>query len=77
MTTEAIEENKDGVILSIDTECGFEIYSFYADTNKAGAKAGIYDGMTQSDSMIFSKTNYEEEGTRAMGAGVPFLLSGK
>lgn len=77
MTTEAIEENKDGVILSIDTECGFEIYSFNADTNKAGAKAGIYDGMTQSDSMIFSKTNYEEEGTRAMGAGVPFLLSGK
>lgn len=77
MTTEAIEENKDGVILSIDTECGFEIYSFNADTNKAGAKAGIYDGMTQSESMIFSKTNYEEEGTRAMGAGVPFLLSGK
>lgn len=77
MTTEAIEENKDGVILSIDTECGFEIYSFNADTNKAGAKAGIYDGMTQSDSMIFSKTNYEEEGTRAMGVGVPFLLSGK
>ena len=77
MTTEAIEENKDGVILSIDTECGFEIYSFNADTNKAGAKAGIYDGMSQSESMIFSKTNYEEEGTRAMGAGVPFLLSGK
>jgi hypothetical protein len=77
MTTEAIEENKDGVILSIDTECGIDIYSFNADTNKAGVKSGIYDGMSQSESMIFSKTNYEEEGTRTMGAGVPFLLSGK
>lgn len=77
MTTEAIEENKDGVILSIDNECGFAIYSFNADSNKAGAKAGIYDGMTQSEGMIFSKTNYQEETTRAMGVGAPFLLSGK
>ena len=77
MTTEAIEENKEGVILSIDNECGFAIYSFNADSNKAGAKAGIYDGMTQSEGMIFSKTNYQEETTRAMGVGVPFLLSGK
>lgn len=77
MTTEAIGENKDGVILSINTECGFTIYSFDADTNKVGAEAGIYDGMTQSENMIFSKTNYEEDVTRAMGVGVPFLLSGK
>ena len=78
MTTEAIEENKDGVILSIDSECGFAIYTFNADNNKVGTMAGIYDGMTQSESMIFRKTNYEEEATtRAMGVGVPFLLSGK
>lgn len=77
MTTEAIEENKDGVILSIDNECGFAIYSFNANSNKAGVKAGIYDGMTQSEGMIFSKTNYQEETTRTMGVGAPFLLSGK
>lgn len=79
MTTEAIDENKEGAILSIDTECGFSIYSFDAATNKAGALVGTYDAMDQSESMTFSKTNYQEESTttRAMGVGVPFLLSGK
>ena len=32
MTTEAIEENSNGVILSIDTECGFNIFSYDASS---------------------------------------------
>ncbi len=80
MTTEAIEENSNGVVLSIDTACGFGIFSYDADTKKAGSKVGVYDGMTQSESMIFSENNYEEEAQqvakRTAAVGIPFLLSG-
>lgn len=64
MTTEAIEENNRGVLLSIDNACGFDIYSFNAEANKATNKVGTYDAMEHSESMTFSDTNYPTE-TRA------------
>ena len=75
MTTEAIEENSNGVILSIDTHCGFAIYNY--NNGMAGSIAvGDYDSMEQSESMTFSTTNYPSEvGTRSMGATHPTPFS--
>lgn len=65
MTTEEIAENSRGVILSIDTPCGFDIYDFDAESNKAtGSAKGAYDAMERSESMTFSDTNYPDEETR-------------
>lgn len=74
MTTEEIDVDGRGVILSIDTPCGFDIYEYNAKTNKVGNKVGTYDAMERSDSMIFSDTNYDDE-TRSMApqyAPLPF-----
>lgn len=77
MTTEAIEENSRGVILSIDTPCGFDIYDYNEANNKVGEKIGTYDAMEKSTSMIFSDTNYEEAETRnLMPQYAPFPFGG-
>lgn len=59
MTTPKIEENARGEILSIEGECGYDIYTFDADANKiTGSAKGIYDAMNGSKSMTFSDVNY-------------------
>lgn len=64
LSTEQIEENAKGLVVSIDTPCGMDIYNFNPLTGEVGDFAGIYDAMERSNSMTFSTTNYEEEGTR-------------
>lgn len=60
MTTEEIAENAKGVVLSIDTPCGFDIYP-YNNGFVGGSIVGTYDAMTKSESMTFSTTNYPSE----------------
>lgn len=66
MTTEEIMENARGELLSIDTPCGFDIYSFDAATNTAEERVGVYDAMERSESMTFSDTDYPAEETRSL-----------
>lgn len=61
MSTEEIEENSRGLLLSIDNACGFDIYSFDAENNVAVSKVGVYDAMQKSKTMTFSDTNYPTE----------------
>lgn len=68
LTTEQIEENAKGIVLSIDTPCGMDIYNYNATSSTVGSQAGIYDAMERSSSMTFSTTNYEKVGTRAATA---------
>lgn len=65
ISTEAIEENKKGVLLAIESECGVDICSFDAESGVATGVVGLYDQMAGSSSMVFSEHNYEEETTRA------------
>ena len=75
MTTEAIEENAQGVILSIDTPCGFDVYN-YNNGIIGKVAVGNYDSMEQSESMTFSTTNYPSEvGTRSMDTTLPTPFS--
>lgn len=71
MTTEEIAENSNGVVLSIDTSCGFDIYNYDAEKGLKGSLAGTYDAMESSSSMVFSKTNYESE-TRSAVLCAPY-----
>ncbi|MBQ8271752.1 MAG: hypothetical protein IJZ09_01940 [Tidjanibacter sp.] len=68
MTTEEIAENAKGVILSIDTPCGYEIYP-YNNSIVGPMPVGTYDSMASSESMTFGTTNYplEVSATRALG----------
>ncbi len=67
MTTEEIAENTKGVILSIDTPCGMDIYT-YTNEIVGFNPIGIYDSMEGSESMTFGTTNYPAEvsATRAL-----------
>lgn len=78
LSTEAIEENSNGVALSIDTTCGFDIYAFDAESNTATAAVGIYDRLEGIVPITFSKTNYPEESTRIIGtpSALPSPFSG-
>ncbi len=60
MTTEEIAENANGVILSIDTPCGYDIYP-YNNEMVGSVLSGTYDAMEGSESMTFSTTNYPLE----------------
>lgn len=68
MATEEIAENAKGVILSIDTPCGYEIYP-YNNSIVGPMPVGTYDSMASSESMTFGTTNYplEVSATRALG----------
>lgn len=55
--TEKIDENTTGVLLEIESACGFDIL----DYTTARPVVGVYDAMEHSSSMLFSKTNYDEE----------------
>lgn len=76
MTTEEIAENAQGVLLSIDTPCGFDIYPY--NNGAVGMTAvGTYDSMESSESLTFSTTNYPAEvsATRSTTTS-PMPLSG-
>ena len=77
LTTEEIAENASGLVLSIDTPCGFNLYNYNSDTGIKGAMVGVYDAMERSNSMTFSTTNYDEE-TRSLEprSNTPFPFSG-
>lgn len=76
ISTEEIAENAAGVLLSIDSACGFYIYPYDATSGKRGSNSvGIYDAMESSSSLLFSKTNYEDEtrsGCAPQYAPIPF-----
>lgn len=75
MTTEEIAENANGVILSIDTPCRFDIYTYDNDRINL-IPIGTYDAIVeQSESMTFSTTNYQSVGTRSMGGNHPIPFS--
>lgn len=76
MTTESIEENSRGVILSIDSACGFDIYSYNAANGSVGTKVGTYDAMERSQEMTFSDTNYPTETRAAVGFSLPVPFGG-
>ena len=75
MTTEEIAENANGVILSIDTPCGFDIYTYNNDMVIDFAPIGTYDAMEQSESMTFSTTDYQSVGTRSQDNNLPTPFS--
>lgn len=61
LSTEEIAQDAQGLLLSIDNECGVEIRTFNASTSTAGAVVGIYDSMPKSKTLEFSETNYPSE----------------
>ena len=75
ISTDKIEENASGFLVECTSECGFEIWDFDAEKNKATYRAGTWDGMIKSTSMTHSSTNYEVS-TQSRGsvesAPVPF-----
>ncbi len=76
MTTEEIEENAKGVLLSIDTACGWDIHS-YNNGIVGLSPIGVYDSMESSESMTFSTTNYPTEvgATRSATTNHPMPFS--
>lgn len=72
MTTEEIAEDSKGVLLSIDTPCGLDIYSY--NLGFVGSiPLGVYDSMESSESMTFGTTNYPLEvgATRSATSNYP------
>lgn len=76
MTTEEIAENAQGVLLTIDTPCGFDIYPYNNGTVGMTA-VGTYDSMERSESLTFSTTSYPAEVAATRSATtIPMPLSG-
>lgn len=72
MTTEEIAENAKGVILSIDTSCGYDIHP-YNNGNVGTMLLGTYDAMDKSESVTFSTTNYPTEVGAKRAEGVKMV----
>lgn len=77
MSTEKIEENARGLLLSIDNACGFDIYTFDVVDSVAVSKVGVYDAMQRSEKMTFSDTNYPTETRSSATKRVPQAMGWK